>query len=97
MVNTAITTITEACRRLDVPPTPLAMLVSVPSQAAILLNLDVATNNYELSKFYVISTSRYGVGQKKNSRRTPLGLHRVAEKFGADWGRHPGGLQLHRD
>ena len=82
MVNTFIAAYTETCRRLDVSPTPLAMLISVPSQAAILLNQNVATNNYELSKIYVISTSRFGVGQQKGSRRTPLGLHRVAEKFG---------------
>ena len=82
MVNTFIAAYTETCRQLDVSPTPLAMLVSVPSQAAILLNQNVTTNNYELSKIYVISTSRFGVGQLKGSRRTPLGLHRVAEKFG---------------
>jgi hypothetical protein len=30
-----------------------------------------------------ISTSRFGVGQAKGSNRTPLGLHRIAEKIGA--------------
>lgn len=34
---------------------------------------------------YVISTSRYGVGQVKDSNRTPLGLHRVARKAGGGW------------
>jgi hypothetical protein len=29
-----------------------------------------------------ISTSRFGLGQTKNSNCTPLGLHRVAQKFG---------------
>jgi hypothetical protein len=82
MVNAAITAFTETCRQLDVSSTPLAMLVSVPSQTAILLNLDAAVANYELIETYVISTSRFGVGQQKDSRRTPLGLHRVAEKFG---------------
>ena len=82
MVNSAITAFTESCHRLDVRPTPLAMLVSVPSQAAILLNLVDGTAHYEPSKSYDISTSRFGVGQQKNSHCTPLGLHRVAEKYG---------------
>jgi len=84
MVNAAITAFTEACCRLNAPPTPLAMLVSVPSQSAILLNLIDGTSRYEPSKSHVISTSRFGVGQQKDSRCTPLGLHRVAEKFGSD-------------
>ena len=84
MVNAAITAFTEACHRLDVPPTPLAMLVSVPSQAAILLNLVDGATHYEPGKSYNISTSRFGVGQLKDSRCTPLGLHRVAGKFGGN-------------
>ena len=31
---------------------------------------------------YLISTSRFGTGQQSGSYRTPLGLHRVAEKIG---------------
>ena len=31
---------------------------------------------------YVISSSSYGVGNKVGSNKTPLGLHRVKEKFG---------------
>ena len=30
------------------------------------------------------STSRFGIGQVEGSNRTPLGLHRVAEKIGAN-------------
>jgi len=33
---------------------------------------------------YQISTSRFGIGQEENSNKTPLGLHRIAEKIGAD-------------
>ena len=33
---------------------------------------------------YVVSTARAGVGCVADSLRTPLGLHRVAEKIGAD-------------
>jgi L,D-transpeptidase YbiS len=38
---------------------------------------------YTLRKVFLISTSRFGVGQQANSNRTPLGLHRVAAKIGA--------------
>ena len=37
---------------------------------------------YRGSSNYVISTSRFGVGQVKDSNRTPLGLHRIAQKIG---------------
>jgi len=32
---------------------------------------------------FVVSTSRFGVGQREGSFQTPLGLHRVAVKIGA--------------
>ncbi|MCP4409928.1 MAG: L,D-transpeptidase [Gammaproteobacteria bacterium] len=35
-------------------------------------------------KEYLVSTSRFGVGNKDGSYKTPLGLHRVVEKFGAN-------------
>jgi lipoprotein-anchoring transpeptidase ErfK/SrfK len=35
---------------------------------------------------YLISTSRFGIGQALNSNRTPIGLHRIARKIG---GGHP--------
>ena len=43
---------------------------------------------YEFRRRYVISTSRFGIGQGMNSHQTPLGLHRVAAKVG---GGHPPG------
>lgn len=33
---------------------------------------------------YIASTSRYGIGQQENSNKTPLGLHRIAEKIGGN-------------
>ena len=38
-----------------------------------------------LEKWYRISTSRFGIGQTNGSNRTPLGLHRIAEKIGGGW------------
>lgn len=36
-----------------------------------------------LDHVYPVSTSAVGVGSKAGSNRTPLGLHRIAQKFGA--------------
>ncbi len=38
---------------------------------------------YQLTKEFCISTSKFGIGQISGSNRTPLGLHRIAEKIGA--------------
>lgn len=37
---------------------------------------------YRLQKRFRASTSRFGTGQQAGSNRTPLGLHRIAEKVG---------------
>ncbi len=37
---------------------------------------------HKIVKTYVISSSSYGVGSKTGSNKTPLGLHRIKEKFG---------------
>ncbi len=34
---------------------------------------------------YIISTSKYGIGQRQHSNCTPLGLHRIAEKHGGGY------------
>jgi len=36
----------------------------------------------EIVKTYVISSSSYGVGNKAGSNKTPIGLHKVKQKFG---------------
>ncbi len=36
----------------------------------------------KIVKSYYVSTSRYGVGNRSGSNKTPLGLHRIAGKFG---------------
>ncbi len=38
--------------------------------------------NNEIILNYTISSSKYGVGNKENSNKTPLGLHRIKEKHG---------------
>ena len=36
----------------------------------------------KIKKSYEVSTSKYGVGNRAGSNKTPLGLHRIAGKFG---------------
>ena len=33
---------------------------------------------------FVVSTSKFGIGQQEGSNQTPLGLHRIAEKIGGN-------------
>lgn len=40
--------------------------------------------NPELIKIYPASTSKYGAGNKKGSKKTPLGTHFIVEKIGED-------------
>lgn len=60
------------------------LLVDVSEQRLSLLR------DGALVRSWPVSTSRFGVGSQENSHRTPLGAHRVAEKFGA--GAPPGTL-----
>jgi hypothetical protein len=44
-----------------------------------------ATRECRFVKIFRCSTSRFGIGQTEGSNRTPLGLHRIAEKIGGGW------------
>lgn len=66
----------ELCLRLDAPP-PLGVVVSVGQQRLGLFR------DGALAADWPVSTSRFGVGSQLNSFKTPLGLHRIAEKIGA--------------
>lgn len=39
-------------------------------------------NGNEVSKTYAVSTSRYGIGNRIKSNKTPLGTHRIVQKIG---------------
>ena len=54
------------------------VIVSVPDQTMALVE------NGHIQKTYRISTSKYGLGDRKNSRHTPLGYHTIASKIGAN-------------
>ncbi len=65
-----------ACKRLNIAPTHYLLTVSVSEQSVSLYEAD------NFVKMYRCSTSRFGIGQVEGSNRTPLGLHRIAEKIG---------------
>ena len=75
----------EKCRALNLAPTDDLLCVSVGQQRLRWYRRSdsSAPGSYALRETFVCSTSKYGIGQKRNSYRTPLGLHRVKEKIGA--------------
>ncbi len=82
----------NALRRHSVRPTRYALSVSIARQRMALFEAkpfsSQGTPAYEFTREFVISTSRFGIGQVMHSNCTPLGLHRVAKKIG---GGHPVG------
>lgn len=64
-----------ACERLAHAPTDHCLWVNVAKQSL--------THFHENGNpSFIISTSTHGTGQKLDTFKTPLGLHRVAEKIG---------------
>ncbi|MBI3880820.1 MAG: L,D-transpeptidase [Verrucomicrobia bacterium] len=86
------------CRQHTVAPSRFIFHVRIASQTSLLFERAVGKQNqravaaevgvggaagdYELRQRHVISTSRFGIGSVAGSNRTPLGLHRVAQKIG---------------
>ena len=54
------------------------LLVNIEKQEMYLVKND------SIKKTYRISSSKYGTGNKSGSEKTPLGVHRIAEKIGAN-------------
>ncbi len=79
-----------ACERLDVAPTRNLLVVRVASQRMDWFvkrrgkGGDSGPTAYQWRSSLRCSTSRHGIGQVAGSNRTPLGLHRIAEKHGGD-------------
>ena len=66
-----------ASQKNGIAPTQFVLVVNIAGQTVSL---------FEQNKFVKkipCSTSRFGIGQAEGSNRTPLGLHRIAEKIGA--------------
>jgi lipoprotein-anchoring transpeptidase ErfK/SrfK len=65
----------DACERWDQSPTNHCLYVNIAEQTL--------THFHDKSaQILVTSTAARGTGQKKDSNKTPLGLHRIAEKIG---------------
>ena len=81
-----------AVLRHHVRPTRFVLAVSVAAQRMTLFEKFPAQSDgprfpdYEFRRRFLISTSRFGIGQVMHSNQTPLGLHRIARKAG---GGHP--------
>jgi hypothetical protein len=71
-----------AAARINLPLTPHLLVVRLDTQQAELFG--PAPSGHQLLRAMPCSTSRVGAGQVKDSNCTPLGLHRVAEKIGAN-------------
>lgn len=57
-----------------------------PGGNIVLVNIKQQTlqvvHNGEITRDYSISSSKFGIGNQENSFKTPLGIHRVAQKIG---------------
>ena len=83
MSAAALQPIREACDRNGIEPTPALLWASVADQRMAEFR-QVAGWGYAEERRLIISTSRFGIGQAEDSNKTPLGLHRIAEKIGDD-------------
>jgi hypothetical protein len=77
----------RAIRRTQVSPSKILMTVNIARQQMHLFQRDHGLGglNYAFSCRFRVSTARLGFGQIKNSRQTPLGLHRIAKKVGGGY------------
>ncbi len=58
-------------------PRELFLVVSIERQTLFVCSNDTIAERYN------VSTSRFGNGNRENSLKTPLGIHRIREKYGA--------------
>jgi len=69
--------VNNLCRSLELPLPNCILHVLIDTQQMV-LNCTAAE-----PKIFMISTSRFGVGNREGSNMTPTGLHRITEKIGA--------------
>ena len=79
----------EKIGRLLTDPEELYLVVSIETQTLLVCRNDAIVERYDAS------TSRFGNGNRENSLKTPLGVHRIKEKFGA--GAPPGRIFTDRE
>lgn len=78
----------SGCEKNGAAPTHFVFVVNIAEQNVSLFknssaSLRLCVEHYRLTNRFSCSTSRFGIGQTEGSNRTPLGLHRIAEKIGA--------------
>lgn len=77
-VDNLLHVLQQACEKYPQHASFPAAIVSIEQQVLYL---------FENNKFicsYPVSTSRYGIGQQEGSNQTPIGIHCVKEKIGAE-------------
>jgi L,D-transpeptidase catalytic domain len=77
----------QACEKNQIALTQFILAVNIAEQPVSLFEDAVAAvtdRRCRFEKIFSCSTSRFGVGQTEGSNCTPLGLHRIVEKIGAD-------------
>ena len=87
-LNVLLTDFNSACEQHAVLPTAFLLVVNLADQTVSLWENPAAPacpagDAYQCLKVFPCSSSRFGIGQVKNSQCTPLGLHCIAEKIGA--------------
>ena len=75
-----------ALRRHGIAPSRFVLAASVTTQRIRLFARSASGTQYCFRRTFLISSSRFGIGQVEGSKGTPLGLHRIARKLG---GGHP--------
>lgn len=66
----------EHIAKMGVKPSPSIIYVDTKQQKLAIIE------NQKIKKEYVISTGKKGLGQRANTHKTPLGLHRINQKIG---------------
>jgi UDP-N-acetylmuramate--alanine ligase len=77
METARIKHIYEKIRMFLTDPGELFLVVSIEAQSLLVCVNDTIVERYDCS------TSRFGNGNRENSLKTPLGIHRIREKFGS--------------
>jgi UDP-N-acetylmuramate--alanine ligase len=67
----------EKLRKFLTDPRELFLVVSIETQTLLVCVNDTIVERYDAS------SSRFGNGNRENSRKTPLGVHRIRQKIGS--------------
>jgi UDP-N-acetylmuramate--alanine ligase len=77
METTRLRVIYDKIKKFLADPNELFLVVSIETQTLLVCAKNAIVWRYDCS------TSRYGNGNRENSFKTPLGIHRIKEKYGA--------------